>query len=132
MQSPVLKRQRQISSIVLVLSLLWTSVGCDWDESEKIDGKIKGEDPQELAMSAAQPRFVDITKKVQLESTYRNGEESQQFSIAESLGGGVATLDFDRDGRPDLYFPGGGLIESQQPLRGHLSIFARRDICGRR
>ena len=119
MQSPVLKRQRQISSIVLVLSLLWTSVGCDWDESEKIDGKIKGEDPQELAMSAAQPRFVDITKKVQLESTYRNGEESQQFSIAESLGGGVATLDFDRDGRPDLYFPGGGLIESQQPLRGH-------------
>jgi enediyne biosynthesis protein E4 len=119
MHSPTKRFSKQLIPVVLVLSLLWPSVGCDWGQPEKIEGATKDEERQKSVASAIQPRFVDVTKKVQLDSTYRNGEESQQFSIAESLGGGVATFDFDRDGRADLFFPAGGLIEPQQPLRGY-------------
>src|SRR5262249_45960646 len=39
---------------------------------------------------------------------YRNGEEANHLAILESLGGGVGVIDFDGDGRPDLFFVGGG------------------------
>jgi len=50
--------------------------------------------------------------------TYRNGEEAGHFAIIESLGGGVALLDFDGDGRLDLFLPGGGFYEDKKVL-GH-------------
>lgn len=40
--------------------------------------------------------------------TYRNGEEADRYTILESLGGGIAMLDYDRDGLLDLYATGGG------------------------
>jgi hypothetical protein len=40
--------------------------------------------------------------------TYRNGEEAGRYSILESLGGGVALLDYDGDGLLDIFFTGGG------------------------
>ena len=119
MNSPVHQFSGRLMPMVLLLILLWSSVSCDRSLPEKLEGASKEDDRQKLTTSAIQPRFVDITKKVQLESTYRNGEETKQFSIAESLGGGVATFDFDRDGRPDLFFPAGGHIEAGQPLRGY-------------
>lgn len=39
---------------------------------------------------------------------YHNGEDSDYFAILEALGGGVATIDFDRDGWWDVMLPGGG------------------------
>lgn len=62
--------------------------------------------------------FADVTKASGIEAIFQNGEQSDHFSIVESLGGGVGTLDFDLDGRPDLIFPGGGLIALNEPLGG--------------
>ena len=45
--------------------------------------------------------FEDVTKRSGVEATYRNGEETNNYSIIESLGGGVALFDFDRDGLLD-------------------------------
>lgn len=42
--------------------------------------------------------------------TYRNGEEGKQYSILESLGGGVGLLDYDQDGKVDLWLAGGGSL----------------------
>ncbi|MEJ7592321.1 MAG: hypothetical protein WKF77_12290 [Planctomycetaceae bacterium] len=46
------------------------------------------------------------------------------FTILESLGGGVGMLDFDRDGRQDLFAPGGGRFDSaKQPTGRESSLF---------
>lgn len=64
----------------------------------------------------AAPSFVDVTSASGVRSTYRNGEESGERSIVESLGGGVGVCDYDRDGLLDLFFPGGGTLQRGEPL----------------
>ncbi|MBN9517177.1 CRTAC1 family protein [bacterium] len=63
------------------------------------------------------PAFEDVTAASGVSFTYRNGEESDRYTILESLGGGVAALDYDRDGRLDLFFAGGGTISATSPVR---------------
>ncbi len=46
-----------------------------------------------------------------IDFTYRNGEEAGHLTILESVGGGVALLDYDRDGRLDVFVTGGGLFD---------------------
>src|SRR5262249_3554050 len=52
--------------------------------------------------------FEDVTAASDLHHTYRNGEEAGHAAILESLGGGVALIDYDGDGLLDVFVPGGG------------------------
>jgi hypothetical protein len=52
--------------------------------------------------------FSDRTALAGIAFTYHNGIEADQFTILESLGGGVALFDYDGDGLLDLFLPGGG------------------------
>ncbi len=61
-------------------------------------------------------QFENVTNSLTLSHQYRNGEESNQFAYIESIGGGLAVFDFDRDGFPDLFFPGGGLVNTDHSL----------------
>lgn len=64
------------------------------------------------------PIFEDVTAKCGIDFTYRNGEEAGNFAIIESLGGGVALFDFDRDGKLDVLLVGGGRYDGKKVL-GH-------------
>src|SRR5207253_1028026 len=48
----------------------------------------------------------------------RNGEEADNYTMLEALGGGVALIDYDGDGRLDLFFTGGGYFEGNES-KGH-------------
>jgi hypothetical protein len=65
--------------------------------------------------------FEDVTAGAGLTFVYRNGEEAGQATILESLGGGVALLDYDGDGLLDVFLTGGGTFDGPD----------RKDIRGR-
>ena len=55
------------------------------------------------------PEFVDITNSTGIKFEHLSSPE--QRYIVESMGGGVALIDFDRDGWPDIYFTNSQSVE---------------------
>lgn len=52
--------------------------------------------------------FRDRTAASGIKFTYRNDQEADQYSVLETVGGGVALLDYDGDGLLDIFVTGGG------------------------
>jgi hypothetical protein len=65
------------------------------------------------AVPAGPDFFRDVTADTGIAFTYRNGEEALHYAILESLGGGVALIDFDGDGLLDIFLPGGGYFDKK-------------------
>ncbi len=71
--------------------------------------------------------FHDATVDVLLKQTYENGESANEYSILETIGGGVAAADFDRDGFDDLYFASGGLLNDKKVTGLGGALWRNRD-----
>jgi hypothetical protein len=54
------------------------------------------------------PLFKEMSPECGIRWSYRNGQEANNLSILESLGGGVGLIDFDGDGLLDVFVVGGG------------------------
>src|SRR5271168_2881338 len=59
--------------------------------------------------SGSLPQFVDITASTGIKFEHLSSPE--QKYIVESMGGGVALIDYDRDGWPDIYFTNAQNVE---------------------
>jgi enediyne biosynthesis protein E4 len=68
---------------------------------------------QSRASSQRPDWFENVTDKTGIDFVYRNGRDAGKYTILESLGGGGAAVDFDRDGLLDLFFTGGGSIDDR-------------------
>jgi enediyne biosynthesis protein E4 len=58
----------------------------------------------------AEDWFEDVTNASGIVFTYRNGNDAGQFTILETVGGGVGIFDFDSDSQQDVFCVGGGTI----------------------
>lgn len=66
-----------------------------------------GQENRTKHVLAAQEIFTDVTAHAGIHWRYFNGESQDRYLI-EAMGGGVAFLDFDKDGLEDLFFVTGG------------------------
>lgn len=94
-------------SVALTASVLFVVAGCRWS-AEPTNPVVGVEEP------VGPPLFRDVTAESGINFTYRNGEEADHYAILESLGGGLAVLDYDGDGLLDLFLPGGGHYEGAE------------------
>lgn len=69
---------------------------------------------QSISESASVLRFTTHGPDVGVDFRYQNGESAGLAAMIESNGGGIAILDFDRDGRWDIFAPGGGRLTGEK------------------
>ncbi len=70
-----------------------------------------------LPALAGQAIFRDVADEAGLTDIFRCGRDDRKDYILEALGGGVALLDYDRDGWLDAFFVSGSTMEGFPPGR---------------
>jgi hypothetical protein len=64
------------------------------------------------------PKFSDSGRQAGLKAVMVSGGASEKRFLVESVGGGLAVLDYNNDGWMDLYIVNGGTIESERTGQG--------------
>ena len=66
------------------------------------------------ATPATDVQFTDITQAVRIDFKHESSATSNKY-LVETMGGGVALLDYDNDGRLDIFFTNGAKIDDPMP-----------------
>jgi enediyne biosynthesis protein E4 len=66
------------------------------------------------ATTSPDAHFTDITKESKINFKQENSATSNKYLI-ETMGGGVALLDYDNDGRLDIFFTNGARLQDPMP-----------------
>jgi hypothetical protein len=109
--------------VALALLHVFWAVGCGGGESTDRSGKAARVDRDEAKSAVSAPlqtlaRFADVAPSSGVTFAYRDGQEAGNYTILESLGGGVALFDYDGDGALDIFLPGGGNFGPNHAILG--------------
>jgi len=66
------------------------------------------------SFSASDVQFTDVTQPLAVDFKHENSPTSSKYLI-ETMGGGVALLDYDSDGRLDIFFTNGAKLDDPMP-----------------
>ena len=108
-QPPQALQSNFLAVFALLLTCSLTVLGCkDAPQNESTSAPKTESESTRLAV-----QFEDVTTTLKLKQRYENGEGSNERGIVETIGGGAAAFDFDRDGYSDIYFASGGLLNNK-------------------
>src|SRR5216110_919257 len=62
------------------------------------------------ATAGPEVQFTDITRSTNIDFKHENSPTSNKY-LLETMGGGVALLDYDNDGRLDVFFTSGAKLD---------------------
>lgn len=117
-----LAARKELYALTCGFSLALLLVGCNTSPSTD---RSKKEPKSTVSID-----ILDRTEKWSADFTYRNGEDQDQFTILESLGGGIGVIDFDRDGHPEFFCPGGGSFDNKSIYGFPAQLF--RNLSGKK
>lgn len=120
-------RQRSYRCGLAIALMLLSLSGCDPQPSnDAVNSQLLDSSKTSKAMpqandSQASTRIrVDWIKGALAGCIYRNGSEQQLHFLPETTGGGIAIIDYDRDGRLDIVAAGGGYpVTSEKAMLGY-------------
>jgi hypothetical protein len=67
-----------------------------------------------VSSSSSDVQFTDVTQPLAVDFKHENSPTSNKYLI-ETMGGGVALLDYDSDGRLDIFFTNGAKLDDPMP-----------------
>ncbi|MEO8188752.1 MAG: CRTAC1 family protein [Acidobacteriota bacterium] len=97
-----MKRRRLSVFLFAVAALAGGSAGCRRTEKAVVPAAA----PKPVATPAPVLRFDERARAMGIDFVHVNGARGQKW-MPETMGGGVAVLDYDGDGKPDLLFVSG-------------------------
>src|SRR5262244_4075945 len=71
------------------------------------------------AQPSPRAQFVDVTVEAKIGFQHENGASKDKL-MPETFGSGVAWIDFDNDGLPDLFFANGANLAAGKPSPGNV------------
>ena len=83
-------------------------------ETAKVAAKVTPNATADVSKPKGDELFSEVAVNSGISFSYSNGRTAGEYSILESLGGGVAAFDYDLDGRVDLFFTGGGRLDNKE------------------
>jgi len=92
---------------VFLLLVLWFWLRPPTHQSVDTALPLPDEAAATPTLTAPAPNFVDVTEAASIDFVRNNGARGERL-LPETMGGGVAFLDFDNDGWSDLLFVDGG------------------------
>ncbi len=105
---------RCVTCLVVCLSLVSLLCTLACRRSGPASADVVSTEPRPSGSVNSPIEFTDVTSELGIEVVYQNGREAGHASILESLGGGAAVVDYDRDGWYDLFVTTGGGFEAKQ------------------
>jgi len=119
--------KRTILWAVVVIAMLWlnaaslaqmgTPTPLPPKEREKAEAEKKAR-----AVLSNYPKLVDITASTGIHFDHRSSPEAK--FIAESMSGGVALIDYDGDGWPDIYFTNAQTVDmARQGVKSRSALY---------
>jgi hypothetical protein len=92
-----------LTGAALALGLCALAAGCGGKEDENGAAVSVNAAREREAVNVPAVRFADITRRAGIHFTHVNGAFGKKL-MPETMGSGVAFLDYDKDGKPDLLF----------------------------
>ena len=108
---PIDSRNRLVHPAALIGILCLTIGGVSQSRQPKHSSTVASRAVKSAGAPTVIPRLIDITASTRIHFDHLSAPDKKY--IVESMSGGVALIDFDRDGWPDIYFTNAPDVEMQ-------------------